>query len=543
MPKDRKPASKRRPRPQTQPPLARYTELFDFAPIGYAALAPDGGVRELNLAGARLLGKPRSRVIGTPFGAFVAASGRDAFHALLRRAADGEARSSCELELAISGRSIPARLTAAAVVRAERTILLAFEDITERLAREAHLARTEQALREMDRRKDDFLAMLSHELRNPLGPIRSSLFVLDHAEPTSKEALDARAIIDRQVTHLTRLVDDLLDVTRIARGKVELQREGVELAELVRRTLDDHRASFEARGIHLEARFAPRPCWLDADPTRLVQIASNVLGNAQKFTPRGGTVTVSVEARGRQAALCVRDTGVGIAPELIPGLFEPFAQAPPAAERGRGGLGLGLAMVKGLVELHGGTVQLSSEGAWRGTEVVVLLPLAGAPAQPVATPRKSIAPVRRVLVIEDNVDAAATLGSALRLMGHDVRVTHLGAIGLEVARTFRPDAVICDIGLPRMDGHAVAAAFRADAALRDTQLIALSGYALPEDQRRAAAAGFDHHVAKPPDMQALRRLIAEASRAGAARPAASGSPPSRRSSGAGRPARRGSSTG
>jgi two-component system CheB/CheR fusion protein len=552
----------RNARAETESALARYTELFDFAPIGYATLSPDGVVRELNHAGACLLGGPRSRVIGTRFATFVAARDGAAFHALLAQAVDSEAHPSCGIALEISGRPVQVRLTATAVARAGRTILLAFEDVTEQLAREAQLARTEQALREADRRKDDFLAMLSHELRNPLGPLRSSLFVLDNVDPTSQQALDARAIIDRQVTHLSRLVDDLLDVTRINRGKIELQREGVELAELVRRTLDDHRAGFEARGIRLEARLEPGPFWLDADPARLVQIASNLLGNAQKFTPSGGIVSITIEAHGPQVALRVRDTGAGVAPELVPALFEPFAQAPQTMERGRGGLGLGLAMVKGLVELHGGTVQLTSEGAWRGTEAVVRLPLVVAPARPAPDAQPARARGRRVLVIEDNVDAAATLGRALGLMGHEVRVTHLGALGLELARTFRPAVVICDLGLPEMDGYAVAAAFRADPDLRGARLIALSGYARPEDRRRAAAAGFDHHVAKPPRMDELRRLVAEAPEVGSAaprpsepaagheaagaggtRPAAYGSPPSRRSPGAARLARRGSAAG
>jgi PAS domain S-box-containing protein len=555
-------------RSETEAALARYTELFEFAPIGYTTLSADGLIQELNHAGARLLGVSRSRVVGTPFAGFVAPSACAVFRALLGKALDGEGRPSDELALEISGQTVQVHLTATAVARAERTILLAFEDITERRAREAQLARTEQALREADRRKDDFLAMLSHELRNPLGPLRSSLFVLDNVDPTSQQALDARAIIDRQVTHLSRLVDDLLDVTRITRGKIELQREGIELAELVRRTVADHRVGFEARGIRLEARLEPGPFWLDADPARLIQIASNLLGNAQKFTPAGGTVSVSVEARGPQVALRVRDTGAGIAPELIPGLFEPFTQAPQTMERGRGGLGLGLAMVKGLVELHGGTVQLASEGAWRGTEAVVLLPLAGAPARSAGGAEPRPGPGRRVLVIEDNVDAAATLGKALGLMGHDVRVTHLGALGLELSRTFRPAAVICDLGLPKMDGYAVAAAFRADPVLREARLIALSGYARPEDRRRAAAAGFDHHVAKPPRLEELRRLIDDAPEVGGIEPASSpaphrperaaghaaagpggtrraayGSPPSRRSAGAARLARRGSAAG
>jgi PAS domain S-box-containing protein len=505
-------------RAETEAALARYTELFDFAPLGYATLSPDAVVRELNHAGARLLGRPRSQAVGTSFTAYVAPGDRPAFDALLRRAEGGHATARCELALELAGQPIAVRLTAAEVTRSGRTILLSFEDISEQLAREQQLARAEQALREASRRKDEFLGMLSHELRNPLGPISGSLFILDRVEPGSRQAIDARAIIDRQVTHLARLIDDLLDVTRIARGKIELQRESVELVELVRRTIDDHRAAFEARGIRVEARLDGGPLWLDADPARLVQIASNLLGNAEKFTPADGTVRVSVERHGGRVALRVRDTGAGIAPELLPGVFEPFAQAPQTIDRSRGGLGLGLATVKGLAELHGGTVQISSEGPGCGTEAVVWLPLVDAPAPVARAGADAAGPSRRVLVIDDNDDFAEALGEALRLMGHDVRVADRGAAGLDLARTFRPETVVCDLGLPEMDGFAVAAAARGDAALRAAHLIALSGYARPEDQRRSAEAGFDHHVAKPPDLQRLGRLIAEGPQAGPSSP-------------------------
>jgi two-component system CheB/CheR fusion protein len=496
--------------------LVRYTELFELAPIGYATLSADGIVRDLNQAGVRLLGRSRSVMVGAPFAALVAAGDVPLFHVLLRRAVDGGAALSCELALSLGGRVVHVRLTAGAVSRADHPILLAFEDITERVEREARLARTERALRDAGRRKDEFLAMLSHELRNPLGPISGSLFILDHVKPDSQQALDARAVIGRQVAHLTRLIEDLLDVTRITRGKIELQREPVELVELVRRALDDHRAVFAARGLRLEARLAAAPIWLHADPTRLVQIVTNLLGNSAKFTPEGGTVELSVETRGEQAVLRVRDSGIGIPPELIGGLFEPFAQAPQAMDRSQGDLGLGLAMVKGLTELHGGEVRLASDGPGRGTEVLVTLPRAAPPARPIEAPAvMPEAPGCRVLVIEDNLDAAAVIGEALGLMGHEVRVVHRGDAGIALARTFRPAVVLCDLGIPEMDGYAVAAAFRADAdaALRETSLIALSGYARPEDRQRAEAAGFEHHVAKPPDMRELQRLIGAIARA------------------------------
>jgi two-component system CheB/CheR fusion protein len=289
-----------------------------------------------------------------------------------------------------------------------------------------------------------------------------------------------------------------------------------------------------------------------------------VLGNAEKFTPEGGTITVSLEERGRQAALRVRDTGVGIAPELIAGLFEAFSQAPQSLDRSRGGLGLGLAMVKGMVELHGGQVWITSEGVGRGAEVTIALPRMDGPADAVRAAAPGAMERRRVLVIEDNADVGVSLGEALRVMGHDVRVVDRGEAGLALARAIRPAMVICDLGLPDMDGYAVAAAFRADPELQEIGLIALSGYARPEDRLHALEAGFDHHVAKPPDMEKLCRLLAEGARAAptpasphppdsapdraaassaGTRPAAYESPPSRRSSGGARPARRGSAAG
>jgi PAS domain S-box-containing protein len=345
--------------------LRRYTELFDFAPIGYARLSADGMIREVNHAGAHLLGRERARLVDTPFGRIMNGDALADLAALLARAREGEPNASCELRLAAAGGgSAHLRLTATALSRGEPQILLAFEDITERKEKELQLVRTEQALREAARRKDEFLAMLSHELRNPLAPMRNSLFVLDHAPPGSEDALEAHAILDRQVTHLTRLVGDLLDVTRITSGKIELQLERVELGELVRRTMDDHRAMFQASGIRLEARFEPGAYWIEGDPTRLVQIVSNVLGNAEKFTPPGGEVEVILRHLPEdRIVLCVRDTGIGIAADVIGQLFQPFAQAPQPLDRGRGGLGLGLATLKGLR---------------RGTELAIELPAAPA---------------------------------------------------------------------------------------------------------------------------------------------------------------------
>lgn len=358
--------------------LAKYTELFDFAPIGYVTLGVDETIQQSNHAAARILGKERANLVGREFRAFIEVQHRAAFGALLVRALHSDTRETCEVQLARPAQPpIYLRVGATMLTHfASTTILLAFEDITESKVRERQLAAAELALREAHQRKDDFLSTLSHELRNPLAPIRNSLYVLGRVGPGTVQAQKALAVIDRQVSHLTRLVDDLLDVTRIMRGKIELKRECVELGDLVRRTLEDHRSGFEASGIDVEGRFEEGPTWVKGDATRLTQVLTNLLVNAEKFTLPGGTVVVCLLRVGPKASLEVRDTGIGITSEVQAYLFEPFAQAPQAMDRSRGGLGLGLAMVKGLVELHGGQVSIWSAGADRGTTVTVLLPLA-----------------------------------------------------------------------------------------------------------------------------------------------------------------------
>jgi PAS domain S-box-containing protein len=498
----------------TEAALARYTELFDFAPIGYATITAgpsptNGAIWEINHAGAELLGTERSRLRGQRFEELVAFEHRPAFQALLEAAEGSDTKQSRELDL-MHGRArrLTVRLCATVLLHSEPRILLAFEDISESRKRAQRLEVTERALREADRRKDEFLATLSHELRNPLAPIRNAVFVLTRSTPGGDAAGRAQVIIDRQVTHLTRLIDDLLDVTRIARGKVQLQLEHIELSALLLRTLEDQRNSFDALGVALESEIQA-PAWVCADSARVVQIISNLLANALKFTGRGGQVSVRLQAQGESIVLSVSDTGVGIPPEVLEHVFEPFAQAPQTLDRARGGLGLGLAMVKGLAELHGGTVSIQSQGLGSGTEVSVSLPLIAEPrpqAQPAtAAPRRAL----RVLVIEDNLDASDTLQIALTLNGHEVRVAPDGMRGLALALEFSPEVVLCDIGLPGMDGYEVARAFRARAALRGKFLVALSGYAQPEDLQLARDAGFDRHLAKPTSLDELEQVLLE----------------------------------
>jgi PAS domain S-box-containing protein len=376
-------------------------------------------------------------------------------------------------------------------------------DVTER-------RRAEDALRESDRRKNEFLGMLSHELRNPLTSIRASLFLL------AKSALDERgkrtsAVIERQVGHLARLIDDLLDATRISSGKIRLQREHLDLAEVVRRTLEDQSDALGRQ--HLVVHLPEQPVRVFADSARLAQITSNLLANAAKFTPEGGEIGVSVADTGCRAQLSITDTGVGIDPATLERLFVPFSQAERSLDRSRGGLGLGLALVKGLAELHGGTVHASSDGPGRGSCFCVELPLddrAGAKEGRAPAPRPSGHARKRVLVIEDSRDTAENLREILELERHRVVVARDGREGVEKARSFRPEVVICDIGLPLMDGYAVARSLRGDKATSGMFLVALTGYGQPDDRRRAMEAGFDTHVCKPPDVTALMQLVGAA---------------------------------
>jgi signal transduction histidine kinase/CheY-like chemotaxis protein len=388
------------------------------------------------------------------------------------------------------------------------------ESLLQQLATVASLSlqhiEARMSLEAADRRKDEFLAVLSHELRNPLAPIKNSLYLLDRVPPGGPKALRARAVIEHQVAHMTRLVADLLDVSRISRGKVELRREQMDLAAVVSRTVEDHRTLFAARRIALHDAAPVSPVWVHGDAVRLAQVLGNLLHNAAKFTQPGGRVDVQLDEEEGQARLRVRDTGMGIPAEALATIFEPFIQGKQGLDRGAGGLGLGLALVKGLVEMHDGTILARSEGAGRGAELEVHLP-AVPPAAPYAPPPEREtggAPPRRVLVIEDNLDAAESLREVLLLSEHRVEVAHDGPSGIEIARALAPEVVLCDIGLPGMDGYAVARAFRADDTLRGCTLVALTGYALADDRQRALAAGYDEHLAKPPDLAALEKVLA-----------------------------------
>jgi signal transduction histidine kinase/ActR/RegA family two-component response regulator len=371
-------------------------------------------------------------------------------------------------------------------------------------------------LEERVRQRDDMLAMLGHELRNPLGPLRNALEILDRKGDDATTRAWARGVFDRQVTHLSRIVDDVLEVSRLSRGKIELRRERLDLAALVRWIVEDHAPAFQSRGVALRLEPPAGPAWVDADATRLTQVLGNLLHNACKFTERGGSVTVRLEAdapAGR-AWVEVRDTGIGMDPAVLPHVFEPFVQARQNLDRGRGGLGLGLAMVEGLVRLHGGEVKALSDGPGKGSEFRFALPLAAAPEQAKAAADGPPVGGLRVLVVEDHADAAESLKMLLELDGHDVRVAATGPEGVEAALRSPPDVVLCDIGLPGLDGYGVVGALRKNPATAGTPMAAVSGYAQDEDRERSRAAGFDAHLAKPVRPEELRRFLAAAGERG-----------------------------
>jgi signal transduction histidine kinase/CheY-like chemotaxis protein len=386
-----------------------------------------------------------------------------------------------------------------------------------RRAEEALLALNDR-LREADRRKDEFIGVLAHELRNPLAPVRLAVEILRRTAPAEPRIERVRDVIDRQVTHMSRLIDDLLDVSRIARGKLALRFERCDVALIAQQTVEDYRPSLEAAGLTLGAAVPDESIWVEGDPVRLAQMIGNLLHNAGRFTDHGGHVEVraSVDSASRTADISVSDTGCGIDPELLVRLFDPFSQARQDSARSKGGLGLGLALTKGLADLHGGDIAVRSRGEGHGTTFTLRLPLSTNEVQEraEAAPTVSSGERLRILIVEDNQDAAETLADWLVLAGHDVKVAFDGRSALTAAHGFHPHVVISDIGLPGgLDGYAVARALRSDPEFSGVRLIAVSGYANDDARRRSRAAGFDAHLAKPPDIPTLERELANARRA------------------------------
>ncbi len=379
------------------------------------------------------------------------------------------------------------------------------EDITEK-------KQAEEAMKEADRRKDQFLATLAHELRNPLAPLRNAVQVLQCAKGNDALTDQAHSMIERQVGHMVRLIDDLLDISRITKGKLQLRKERLELASVIRTAQEASLPFLKAAGHDFIVTLPDEPIYLDADPVRLAQVLSNLLNNAAKYTEKGGRIQLTVQRQAQKAVIAVRDSGIGIAAENLPQLFEAFSQIVPTSERSQGGLGVGLSLVKGLVELHGGNVEAQSDGIGKGSEFIVRLPIADIPVPalpgPAAGEKPPCGPKRRILVVDDNRDTADSLATILQLMGHDTEMAHDGLEAVRAAAAFRPDVVLLDIGLPQIDGYEAARRIRAQQGRSDMLVVALTGWGQEEDKRRALEAGFDHHLTKPIGIEVLQQVLA-----------------------------------
>jgi signal transduction histidine kinase/CheY-like chemotaxis protein len=373
--------------------------------------------------------------------------------------------------------------------------------------------RAEQALRDADRRKDEFLATLAHELRNPLAPIRTGLQVLTRARPDAPQSARVLAMMERQLEQLVKLIDDLLDVSRIATGKVVLQRERVDLRHVVDAALEGTQPFVDAAQLEVRVDCPDQPVWVVGDASRLAQVISNLVHNAAKYTPKGGRIRISLQRESGEAVARVADNGAGIPHDMLEQVFEMFTQVRSARERAPEGLGIGLSLVRRLVDLHGGSVSADSAGVGAGSTFTVRLPAveAAVAALPSDSARNGHAQPRRrirVLVVDDNVDAADALAIQLEMSGHQTRTEYSGAVALQAAHEFRPEVVFCDIGMAGMDGHQVAACLRADRRHVSTVLVALTGWGSEDDRRRTRSTGFDFHLVKPVSAEAVDEILA-----------------------------------
>jgi PAS domain S-box-containing protein len=466
----------------------------------------NGTITSWNPAGQQLYGYSAEEMIGRPKSLLIPADRQGELPAAIERIRRGERVAPYEtVRVRKDGSLIDVSITVSPIRDEEGEIAGAAtiaRDITER-------KRSEAALREADRRKDEFLATLAHELRNPMAPLSNALQALKLAGSDPVLIEQAQGMMERQLSHLVRLVDDLLDVSRITTGKIELRRERVELRTIVDSALETSRPLIDRSGHRLSVTLPSQALVLYADPTRMAQVLSNLLNNAAKYTDRGGRVALAVRQEGDQAVITVEDDGIGIAPEVLPRLFEIFSQADPSRERAQGGLGIGLSLVRGLVEMHGGSVAVHSDGLGRGSRFTVRLPLApvdGAVAGKATRPEQKLPGARRVLVVDDNRDSADSMTLLLGLKGHSVRTAYDGTQAIEEAKLFHPDLVLLDIGLPGLDGYEVARRLRAEAGLAPT-LVATTGWGHVEDKRRASEAGFDFHLTKPVSIEALERFL------------------------------------
>jgi PAS domain S-box-containing protein len=478
-----------------------YRTVVEQMHEGAAILSTSGDILYCNSRFAELVATPLEAVIGGSMNRFIGTADRATFQALLQTgsgthrgrliAADGRAREAYLSLTSATSDSIERR----SLIVADLTELLDAQNSRDRAERE-------------NRAKDEFMAMLAHELRNPLGAIAGAIQVLDSVGKPEGLELRARSVIARQVRHLSHLVDDLVDASRVVTGKIALTRGPANLHDLVHRTV----ASATGAGhIDREIEVDAEAVWIDADAVRIEQIIGNLLGNAIKFTAPGGRIRITLTADGPEALLSVEDDGTGIAADLLPRIFDLFVQGEATLDRSRGGLGIGLTLVRRLAELHGGQVTASSEGPQRGSVFTVRLPRISAPEEQTVESRTGPTTSRqKVLVVEDNQDARDMYRLVLELDGHEVVEAADGIRGLELLKSAQPDIAVVDIGLPQLNGYEVARRFRAEQGGQRTVLIALTGYGSREDRERSRDAGFDHHLIKPVSPEALRELLNDA---------------------------------
>ncbi|MGZ5061132.1 MAG: hybrid sensor histidine kinase/response regulator [Usitatibacter sp.] len=486
----------------------RLKAIFDNAAVGIAELDADGRFALVNDSLCRLVGRERESLLSASMVDVTHGEDRPELETLMRRLfAGGIENFVTERRFVGSdGAFIWVKLTLSLAritdTHGARAVAV-IEDINE----QKHAA---EDLREADRRKDEFLATLAHELRNPLAPIRNSLHIFRLAGVQDPAVARVTEMMERQVGHMVRMVDDLLEVSRISRGKIELRKERVELASVMRNAVDTSLPLIESAKHKLTVEMPSEPLVLDADPVRLAQVFANLLNNSAKYTPAGGRIGVEVAVEGSMAAISVKDNGEGIPQQMLGRVFNMFTQV-NTGSRAQGGLGIGLTLAKTLVHLHGGTVEAFSHGPGQGCEFRVRLPLAKPmqQAEEVPAPRaEEPMLMRRVLVVDDNHDAADSLGMLLQFLGAEVKVVHDGHAALEAMKTFEPAVVLLDLGMPGMNGLEVARRMREDPVARQATLVALTGWGQREDRRRTTEAGFDYHLVKPADLGTLQSILA-----------------------------------
>ena len=491
-----------------------YRVLVETMQQGAATLSADGLVLFCNPRLATLLGRGRERLMGAAFEALVPPAQRDAIAELLRH---GSLRV-VEREFALlrdDGPTVPVLLTVSPLpAEAAAAICVLVTDLTEHQHYE-ELRLAQEALREADRRKDEFLATLAHELRNPLAPIRNALEVLVRQAEQDAPSQAMHELIKRQLAQMVRLIDDLLDVSRITLGKLQLRRQRVALSDVIEQAIETCRPNIESAGHHLTIDLPAGPIWVDADATRLAQVFANLLNNACKYTDAGGQLGVRAgrdecDSGPSWAWVSVQDNGIGIAPEFLPRLFDQFSQVEASAERSGGGLGVGLSLANSLIQMHGGSISAHSEGPGRGSTFVVRLPMAldaRTAAPKVSHGAAAPATARRILVVDDNRDNTDSLALLLQMQGHEARTAYDGVDGVELADRWRPDVVLLDIGMPRCDGYDACRLIRSRPWGADTLLIAQTGWGREIDKRRASGVGFDAHLVKPVDCGQLADLV------------------------------------